>query len=97
MQEESSQIEKLIKENIKISEENSFLLKRIEKTQKRIFFVKVLYFIFAVGFLFGAFYYVAPILKRIIGLYENLPHTVPDFFDYAPFLKDLKEIIPEHN
>lgn len=95
MQDDNKRIEKLLEENLSISKENNKLLLGMRRGQKIAFWMRVFYFLVVTGFIFGAFYVVAPFLKSTLEIYQNLPHTLPDIFDYVPYLKDIKDALPE--
>lgn len=97
MLEDYKRLERLIEENLSISKENNKLLEKIKKNQRIILWSKVFYFLIVTGFIFGAFYYVAPIIKNTLNIYENLPHIYPDVTNYVPYLNEIKDLIPGRN
>jgi len=95
VQDDNKRIEKLLEENLLISKENNKLLLGMRRGQRVAFWMRVFYFLVVTGFIFGAFYVVAPFIKSTLEIYQNLPHTLPDIFDYVPYLRDIKDVLPE--
>lgn len=65
------EIKELLQANLKLSEENNELLKKVRGFQRWSQITKVLYWFIIIGIAFGAFYFVQPYLGGMINLYSG--------------------------
>jgi len=70
--EPTSDLKNLIRENIRIAEDNNRLLRKIVSANRWARIFKVLYWIIIIGSMVGIYYYIQPILMDLLDAYEGL-------------------------
>lgn len=89
---EQEEILKLLKENLKISQE---ILRQSRKVQRYIFWQRILswfYFVLIVGPLILALIYLPPLLKDVVGKYQDVFQQLETGQTLNP--NQLKQIVP---
>ncbi|MBI2046513.1 MAG: hypothetical protein HYT28_03805 [Parcubacteria group bacterium] len=64
--------QKLLKQNLLLSEENNKILKRLQSNMRWGRFMHAVYWIIIIGSAFGAYYFVQPYIDQIIQMYGKL-------------------------
>lgn len=68
----------LLEKNLKISEENNELLKKMHRTQRLAQIMSISYWVLIIAITFGVYYYLQPYLEAIFGVYANLMGGIED-------------------
>ena len=95
-------IKKLLEENLRLTEENHSMLRKIRGVQKRAVFFKVVYWLVIFGIAFGVFIYVKPIVQKAIGAFGGVFSSlnslqdlgkggVPDLSNVSKLLNQVKK------
>ena len=69
------EIQKLLKQNLELSEENNKMLKRLQSNMRWGRFFHALYWIIILGSAFGAYYFVQPYIDQIMNIYGNVQNV----------------------
>lgn len=65
-------IQKLLKENLALSEENNKILKRLQSNMRWGRFIHAVYWIIIIGSAFGAYYFAQPYINQLMEMYGKL-------------------------
>jgi len=68
----TSDLKNLIRENIKIAEDNNRLLRKIVSASRWARIFKLLYWVVIIGSMIGIYYYIQPILLDLLDTYDGL-------------------------
>ena len=63
---------KLLEATYELAQQNNVMLKKVRGVQKRAFVMSLVKFLIFVGITLGAYYYIEPYLKQVLGIYSNL-------------------------
>jgi len=66
------QREALLKQIVKLTEENNKLLKKIHRAQVTGRVIKFLYWIVIIGVAVGAFYFIEPYFNQVLNVYDDI-------------------------
>ena len=67
-----SEMQKLLKQNLELSEENNKILKRLQSNMRWGRFIHAVYWIIIIGSAFGAYYFAQPYIDRILQVYSGV-------------------------
>jgi len=70
--EPTNDLKDLIRENIRITEDNNRLLRKIVSANRWARIFKVLYWVVIIGSMIGIYYYVQPVLIDLLDAYKGL-------------------------
>lgn len=70
--EPTNDLKNLVRENIRIAEDNNRLLRKIVSANRWARIFKLLYWVIIIGSMVGVYYYVQPILIDILDTYKGL-------------------------
>ncbi len=95
-------LEKLLKENLELSQENNKILKSMRSSARWSRFFKIIFWFIVVGSTAGTYYYFQPLLSEMIKTYQGLisgadkiggiggtVSSLPQGFDINSILKNL--------
>lgn len=95
-------LEKLIKENLELSQENNKILRKMQRAARWGRFFKIIFWLVIIGTTAGTYYYLQPVLSGMIDSYQGLISGVgkigeiggsvpslPQGFDIDSILKNL--------
>ncbi len=95
-------LEKLLKENLELSQENNKILRKMQRAARWGRFFKLLFWLAIIGTTAGTYYYLQPFLGGMIKTYQNVVSgvgkienignsvpTLPQGFDINSILKNL--------
>ena len=83
---------KLLDENLRISRETKELLEKIWSAQKWARFFRIFYWVLILGAAVGAYYYLEPYLKSVLGLYDGLLSNIEKVQQTTQSLPDAQSI-----
>lgn len=93
------ELRELLEKNLKISEENNDLLKKMHRSQRWSMVMSAMYWLFIVGITFGVYYYLQPYITTLLETYTSLiggiediqqkTQSFPDANTISDFLKGL--------
>lgn len=66
------EIKELLRRNIKLSEENNALLKKMHRRAELSFFFRFVYWTIIIGAAVVSFYYTQPYLDKVLALYADI-------------------------
>lgn len=66
-----SEIKELLQANLKLSQENNELLKKVRNVQRWALITKILYWFVIIGVAVGALYFIKPYLGGILNIYSG--------------------------
>jgi len=70
--EPTSDLKNLIRENIRIAEDNNRLLRKIVSANRWARIFKLLYWVIIIGSMVGVYYYIQPVLINMLDTYQGL-------------------------
>jgi hypothetical protein len=73
---EEAEIKTLLKKNLEISKESYKILKKVHRSQKIGRVLKTVYWLIIIGGLFGAYYYLQPVISSLI---DSVKQITEDF------------------
>lgn len=89
----------LLEKNLKISEDNNEILRKLYRSQKWSQFMSLMYWVLIIGVTFGVYYYLQPYIETLLGTYTSLvsgidtinqkSQSLPDVNVISNFLKGL--------
>lgn len=68
---DQEELKNLLKENLELARKNNKLLNKLWNIQKWLQISRTFYWIIIIGFAFGVFYYLKPILGNFINIYTG--------------------------
>lgn len=74
--EPTSDLKNLIRENIRIAEDNNRLLRKIVSASRWARIFKLIYWIIIIGSMVGAYYYIQPVFINMLDTYQGLVSEV---------------------
>ena len=66
-----TELKALLEENLKISQENNVLLKKLRKSARIASITRALYWVVIIGLTVGSFYYLEPYLNKVKSIYDS--------------------------
>lgn len=82
------EIKELLEANLKLSQENNELLKKVRRVQKRAYAAKIAYWVIILLVAFGAYYYIQPYVGKIENAYNQGVTNLQQFKDLANMFSD---------
>lgn len=66
-----TELKALLEENLKISQENNVLLKKLRKSARAASITRAFYWLVIIGLTVGSFYYLEPYLNKVKSMYDS--------------------------
>jgi hypothetical protein len=80
---EDSEIKTLIREDIRLAEENNRMLHKISKRTRWVFIISIVKWIIVIGATIGLFYFLKPYADSLTSAYQAITgQHIPDFSKY---------------
>lgn len=86
-------IKELLEANLKLSQENNLLLKKVRRVQKRAYAAKLVYWVVILLIALGAYYYIQPYIQKVTDLYVKGSDTLNGFNQSFSDLDNIQGII----
>ncbi|MFC1625383.1 hypothetical protein ACFL1O_00705 [Patescibacteria group bacterium] len=90
-----SEIKRLLKKNLAISQDTYKLARKIRKTQKISRWIKILKWTFIIVMALGAYYYIQPFVGTFMETFEKFKADISSLGQGGDFLKGFMENKPE--
>ncbi len=89
------EIKSLLHQNLQTSRESLSILKKIHRAQKIARALKVVYWLVIIAGIFGAYYYLRPVIANLIATYNDVRSTFTATKNVSPTLPQLPELTPD--
>ena len=72
----NEELKGLLEENLKLARENNAMLHKMQRSAKAAQIMRAIYWIFVIGSLIGAYYYLEPFIKVINQSYDQIEQSL---------------------
>jgi len=79
--------QKLLKETLELSKENNKMLLSMRRSMRIARMMSYIYWLFIIGSVVGAYYYIQPYLEQLLNIYEGARNNIDNVNDVIRNLK----------
>jgi hypothetical protein len=84
----SPEEKELLEKSVKLGEENNKMLRALYRSMRTRRLMSIVYWVFIIGSLVGAWYFVQPLIDQVVGAYGGAQSNLQSF---SEFFKNMKK------